>query len=106
MAKLYSLSEIILDADTVVPRHTVFDATPSQAKQFDALKAARPATADEVAAAKEAEAIKDGSAFLENMETAARPAADAEPVKGRVDISMPDSGAEHDPNSKPSSKSK
>lgn len=65
MAKMYALHQIILEDDKVVPRHTVFDATPAQAKQFDSLKAARPATAEEVAAANELAAKADGSAFVE-----------------------------------------
>lgn len=104
MAKLFALTQIILPDDVVVPRHTVFDATPAQAKQFDALKAARHATKEEIDAAKEAAAIADGTAFLENAETADRPAVDAQPVKGAVDATMPDSGAPSDPQSRPKSK--
>lgn len=96
MAKMYALNQIILAEDKVVPRHTVFDATPAEAKSLDALKAARPATADEVAAAKEAAAIEDGTAFLENGPSPNDPAP-AESVK-------PTSGAPGDPQSPPKGK--
>ena len=49
MAKLYSLTKIVMPDGSIVPRRTVFDATPTQAKQFDKLGAARPATAQEIA---------------------------------------------------------
>lgn len=104
MPKLYSLTQIILAEDKVVERNKVFDATVAQAKQFDKLKAARPATEQEIKAAEKAAAEADGSAFSENAETAARPAVDAQPVRGAVDISMPDSGAPGDPQSKPKGK--
>lgn len=95
MAKLYALHQIILEDDKVVPRHTVFDATPAQAKQFDALKAARPATAEEINAAKEAAAIADGSAFAEGPSP--NDPAPVESVK-------PASGAPGDPQSPPKGK--
>lgn len=104
MAKMFALTQIIMNDDEVVPRHTVFDATVAQAKQFDKLNAARPATEKEIKEAEKAAAIKDGTAFLENVETAARPAVDATPVKGAVDITMPDSGAPGDPQSRPKGK--
>lgn len=63
MAKLYSKTKIIR-GDKVIPKQTVFDATPSEAKQFDVLNAARPATADEVKAHAEAEAKANGKAFV------------------------------------------
>ena len=96
MAKMYALHQIILNDDTVVPRHTVFDATPAQAKQFDALKAARPATAEEVAAAKEAAAISDGTMFLENGPSPNDPSP--------ADNLKPASGAPGDPQSPPKGK--
>lgn len=104
MPYLFANTRIILAEDEVVPRHSVFQGTVTQAKQFDALNAARPATEAEIKAHKEAQAIKDGTAFLENADTAARPAVDAQPVKGEVDVSMPDSGAPGDPQSKPKGK--
>lgn len=104
MPKLYSLTQIILAEDKVIERNTVFDATVAQAKQFDKLKAARPATEQEIKAAEKAAAEADGTAFLANAETAARPAVDAQPARGAVDISMPDSGAPGDPQSKPKGK--
>lgn len=62
MAKLYAKSQIILPGDVLVSRKSVFDATPAQAKQFDKLGAARPATAAEIKAAADAESVKNGSA--------------------------------------------
>lgn len=70
MAKLFSFSKIILPPDDKHPEERlilkgkVFDATPEQAKQFDAIKAARPATKEEIEAAKEEEAIANGTAFV------------------------------------------
>lgn len=95
MAKMYALNRIILEEDKVVPRHTVFDASPAQAKQFDALKAARPATAEEIALAKETAAIEDGTAFLEGPSPN-----DPEPT----DAVKPVSGAPGDPQSPPKGK--
>lgn len=89
MAKLLALTKIIMEGDVVHERGTVFDATPAQAKQFDKLNAARPATADEIAVAKEAAAIADGTAYLE-----------AAPV----DSVKPASGAPGDPQSPPKGK--
>lgn len=60
MAKLYAKHEIILPGDVVIPKRSVFDATPAQAKQFDKLGAARPATPAEIKAAEAAEAAKNG----------------------------------------------
>lgn len=64
MAKMFAKTKIILEGDVVVPARTVFDATPAQARQFDHLNAARAATADEVKAAAEAEAARNGTANL------------------------------------------
>lgn len=70
MAKLFALNKIILPAtdkdgkEQLIDKGRVFDATPAQAKQFDAIKAARPATDAEIAADKEAKAIADGTAFV------------------------------------------
>lgn len=90
MAKLLALTKIILKDGSLVERHSVFDATPAEAKQFDALKAARPATAEEVATAKEAAAVADGTAFLdpEDSFTSIKPASGApgdpqSPPKGK-----------------------
>ncbi|MFN3312583.1 MAG: hypothetical protein ACK46Q_03850 [Hyphomonas sp.] len=66
MAKLFSKTKIIRAKDgveEVIPKRTVFYATPSEAKQFDALKSARPATADEIKTHAEAQAKANGSAF-------------------------------------------
>ena len=54
MAKLYAKNRIILPDGTEVEPRTVFDATPEQARQFDHLNAARPATEAEIKAAKRA----------------------------------------------------
>lgn len=89
MAKLYALTQIIMPDDTVVQRKTVFDATPLQAKQFDKLKAARPATAAEIDEAKTERAIEEGSRFP-----------DPEPTS-----KAPVSTAPGDPNGKPKGKS-
>lgn len=62
MAKMFSKTKIIR-GEEVIPKQTVFDATPSEAKQFDALKVARPATADEVKAHTEAQAKATGHTF-------------------------------------------
>ena len=63
MAKLFSKMKIIMPGDVVIPARTVFDATPSEARQFDALKSARPATADEIKAHAEELAKANGSAY-------------------------------------------
>ncbi len=66
MAKMYALNKILrrIDGEEVtVPARTVFDCPPAEAKQLDALRAARPATADEVKAHAEAQAKADGTAF-------------------------------------------
>lgn len=63
MAKLFSKMKIVR-GEEVIPKQTVFDATPSEAKQYDALKSARPATADEVKAHAQAEAKATGKAFV------------------------------------------
>lgn len=48
MAKLYAKTRIVMpDGSEILPR-TVFDATPEQARQFDHLNAARPATEAEI----------------------------------------------------------
>lgn len=65
MAKMFALNRIIRADDEVVERHTVFDATPAEANHLDALKAARPATADEIKAAAHKAAIADGTAYGE-----------------------------------------
>lgn len=65
MPKLYALNQIILADDKVVLRGAVFDATVAQAKQFDALKSARPATGDEIKHAADLKALEDGTAYGE-----------------------------------------
>lgn len=60
MSKLYAKHQILMPEDVIVPAKAVFDATPAQAKQFDKLGAARPATAAEIKAAEAAEAAKNG----------------------------------------------
>ncbi len=73
MAKMFALTQIIMPDGSMVARNTVFDATPAEAKQFDVLKAARPAMAEEVAAAAQAKAVADGTAFEEPADTKAPP---------------------------------
>jgi uncharacterized protein YjlB len=63
MAKLYAKHQIVLPGDVIVLPKSVFDATPAQAKQFDTLGAARPATAAEIKAAEVADAAKNGMAI-------------------------------------------
>lgn len=60
MTKLYAKNQVIMPGDVIVPAKAVFDATPVQARQFDKLGAARPATAAEIKAAEAAEAAKNG----------------------------------------------
>ena len=64
MAKMYAKTQIVMPGDVIVPKGSVFDASPAQAKQFDHLNAARAATEAEIKAAAEAEAIKNGAAHL------------------------------------------
>lgn len=71
MVKLYAKNRIVMPDDTIVERKEVFEATPTQAKQFDALNAARPATAEEIKAAADAAAVADGTAFFSEAELAA-----------------------------------
>lgn len=98
MAKLFALSRIILPAtdkngeEKIVLKGKVFDATPEQAKQFDALKAARPATADEI---KDAKAENDKANGIVKVDDEAGRA--SEP-------GLPASGAAGDPNSPPKPK--
>lgn len=96
MVKLYALNKILRGKDQVIDPavEPVFDATPDEAKQFDALKSARPATADEVAKAKDRAAKKDGTAFLASPEPVAASAPAAE-------VDAPESGANGDPKSAP-----
>lgn len=63
MAKMFAKTQIIMPGDVIVPKGTVFDATPAQAKQFDHLNAARAATEAEIKAAEAARALKDGAAL-------------------------------------------
>lgn len=65
MAKMFAKTTILMPDDVLVAKGTVFDCTPAQAKQFDALKSARPATAEEIAFAAQAQAVADGTAFAE-----------------------------------------
>lgn len=96
MAKLYSLTKIIRQnkkgEEEEVLRHTVFDATPAEAKSFDAIKVARQATKEEIEAAEKAEkARSEGLAVdetpLPNIVTETAP--------------VPASGAKSDPQSAP-----
>ena len=93
MPKLYALTKIIMPKGDVIERRTVFDATIAQAKQFDALKAARPATEAEIKIADREQAKADGIVAIDD-ENAARPAADAT-------LDKPESGAPGDPQNRP-----
>lgn len=95
MAKLYALTNIIMPDGTEHPRKTVFDASAAQAKQFNALKAARPATEKEIKAAAEQTAHDNGTAYLGEVSEEV-----ADTQREQVDI-KPDSGAPGDPQSKP-----
>lgn len=96
MAKLFSKMKIIRHTkdgvEEVIPKRTVFDATPAEAKQFDALKSARPATADEVKADKERRELDQGITFQNPAPSDAVLEAPA---------ALPDSGAQGDPKSAP-----
>jgi hypothetical protein len=91
MAKLYALTKIIMPDDTVVPAKTVFDATPAQAIQFDKLKSARPATAEEIRNAALLAAVANGTEFNE--------------PELPLEAKAPASGAAGDPNGVPKGKS-
>ncbi|MGR3747536.1 hypothetical protein [Paracoccus sp. (in: a-proteobacteria)] len=68
MAKLLALKTILRRVEGVeelIQPRSVFDATPSEAKQLDALQSARPATKVEIAAAAKAQAKADGTAYAE-----------------------------------------
>lgn len=54
MPKLYAKNRIIMPDGADIPPRRVFDATPEQARQFDHLNAARPATEAEITATKPA----------------------------------------------------
>lgn len=58
MPKLYAINKIIMPDDKIIEPRRVFDATVEQARQFDHLNAARPATKEEIDAA---EADEKGS---------------------------------------------
>lgn len=79
MPKLFALTQIIMPDGTEHDRKSVFDGTVAQAKQFDTLKAARPATEKEIEAAAEAKAIADGTSAYANFEA---PAAEKAAAKG------------------------
>lgn len=101
MAKMYSLTKIIMPdpktgEEILIPKNKVFDATPEQAKQFDALKSARQATNDEIAAAKDAEKIADGTAFVAP--------APSDPVVDDAEPARETSGVSGDPKNIPKGK--
>ncbi len=107
MVKLYARTRIVLPAagedgeELVVERGKVFDATVDQAKQFDALPGpngkpvARPATAEEIKAARAEEDKANGIVTADDAKT-------ADAGNGRV--AAPPSGAPGDPNSAPKAK--
>lgn len=92
MAKLFSKTRIIRMKDgreEVIEPRKVFEATPAEAKQFDKLNAARPATAAEI----------NGEAESK-VEVASE-----KPTHEESTTAMPDSGANGDPKSSPKGKS-
>lgn len=90
MAKMFALTSILMPDNTMVERRTVFTCTPAQAKQFDKLRSARPATPAEIEAADRAEAEANGTAFLR---------------EAAVEATKPASGAPGDPQGAPKGKS-
>lgn len=98
MPKLYTLKSVYDPAtDKTVARGRVFDATAAQAKQLDALKAARPATKAEI----DADQVERDKA---NGVTTDEPAP-AKPVVADESIVKPPSGAKDDPQALPQGKS-
>lgn len=73
MAKMFSLTQIIMPGDVIVPKGKVFTCTPEQAKQFDALNAARVATPAEIENADREQAAADGHEYVPSTETKAPP---------------------------------
>lgn len=65
MAKMFAKTAILMPDGSMVARRTVFDATPAQAKQFDALNVARQALPSEIEAAGRAQAIAEGREYDE-----------------------------------------
>ena len=101
MVKLYSKMKIIRHTkdgvEEVIPKRTVFDGTPAEAKQFDALNSARPATAEEIKDDKDRRDLDQGIAFQNPAPSDAVLEAPA---------ALPDSGAHGDPNSAPKGKTR
>lgn len=91
MPKLFAKSRILMPDNTLVEPLTVFTASVDQAKQFDKLKVARPATPEEIKADEDRRAEEDGTAFLETV---------AEP-EAAPEVKKLDSGAPGDPQSSP-----
>lgn len=87
MAKMFSLTQIIMPGDVIVEKGRVFDCTPTQAKQFDALNAARIATPAEIENADRLQAAADGVPYVPSTETKA-----------------PETNAPGDPNATPKGK--
>ena len=85
--KLYALKTIIRGNETIKPK-TVFDAKGKEADDLRDLRAARPATVEEIRDAETATAIANGQYQPPVTTTAA-------------DAVMPPSGAVGDPNSTP-----
>ncbi len=94
MPKLYALTNIVMPDDSLISPRRVFDATVEQAKQFDALNAARPATGEEIEDEKKLKAAEDGTSYFSADEMRA-----AEPTLTAT--AAPESIADNDPNAKP-----
>lgn len=91
MIDLYAITGILMPDNVKVEPKTVFKATVRQAKQFDKLGAARPATEAEIKAHREAKAIANAmDPDAPELELPAPAAAKAPP-----------SGAPGDPQSNP-----
>ena len=105
MAKLFALSKIIMPDDEVIEPNTVFDATATQAKQFDALNSARPATEKEIKDAEKRAAELAGLDFLESVAIGGTPGDATVAPEGSAIIEKPESGAPEDPQNKPKGRS-
>jgi hypothetical protein len=92
MAKMLAKTQIIMPDGKVVAKGTVFDATPAQARQFDALKSARQATPAEIEAADRQQAAAVGHDYTA-------------PELPLGESKAPPSGAPGDPNGVPKGKS-
>ena len=106
MAKMYALRTIIRqnddDVQEQIARRTVFDCKPAEARQLDALGAARPATDAEIADHKAAQAKLDGSFYERVVGVVDAETPNSEPaVTAAPEVPANVSGAEGDPTAIP-----